>query len=65
MALLGQQDTLGEHAGIREALVGGRADHEWAADRAFRDVLDGLLGGVELRRFTAGHGHPDRRAIRR
>ncbi len=54
VALLGQQDTLDEHASIREALVGGRADHEWAADKAFRDVLDGLLGGVELRRFAAG-----------
>jgi S1-C subfamily serine protease len=29
-----------------EALVGRRADHEWAADGAFRAVLDGLLGGV-------------------
>jgi ABC transport system ATP-binding/permease protein len=58
VALLGQQDTLGEHVTIREALVGGRADHEWAADRAFRDVLDGLLGGVELRRFAAGMDTP-------
>jgi ATP-binding cassette subfamily F protein uup len=34
--------------------VGGRADHEWAADARFRGVLDGLLGGVEMRRFPAG-----------
>ena len=27
-------------------LVGDRAEHEWAGDSAFRDVLDGLLGGV-------------------
>jgi ATP-binding cassette subfamily F protein uup len=58
VALLGQQDMLGEHASIREALVEGRADHEWAADRAFRDVLDGLLGGVELRRFATGMDTP-------
>ncbi len=58
VALLGQRDALDEHASIREALVGGRADHEWAADRAFRDVLDGLLGGVELRRFAAGMDTP-------
>ncbi len=58
VALLGQQDTLSEHASIREALVGGRADHEWAADRAFRDVLDGLLGGVGLKRFAAGMDTP-------
>jgi ABC transport system ATP-binding/permease protein len=58
VALLGQHDALGEHATIREALVGPRADHEWAADRAFRDVLDGLLGGVELRRFAVGMDTP-------
>jgi ABC transport system ATP-binding/permease protein len=54
VALLGQHDDLDEFATIREALVGGRVDHEWAADRAFRSVLDGLLGGVTLRRFGVG-----------
>ncbi|MGC2372240.1 MAG: ABC-F family ATP-binding cassette domain-containing protein [Solirubrobacteraceae bacterium] len=54
VALLGQHDELDEHATIREALVGSRVDHEWAADRAFRSVLDGLVGGVTLERFAAG-----------
>jgi ATP-binding cassette subfamily F protein uup len=54
LALLGQGDELDSRRTIREELVGGRADHEWAADPAFRAVLDGLLGGVELRRFPAG-----------
>jgi ABC transport system ATP-binding/permease protein len=54
IALLGQRDELDEHPTIRQALVAGRADHEWAADSAFRSVLDGLLGGVELRRFSDG-----------
>jgi ATP-binding cassette subfamily F protein uup len=58
VALLGQHDQLDRHATIREALVGARADHEWAAYRAFRDVLDGLLGGVELKRFPAGIDTP-------
>jgi len=53
-ALLGQGDELDERRTIREELVGARADHEWAADGAFRAVLDGLLGGVEMRRFPAG-----------
>jgi ATP-binding cassette subfamily F protein uup len=52
--LLGQRDELDERATIREELVGGRADHEWAADATFRSVLDGLLGGVGLTRFFAG-----------
>jgi ATP-binding cassette subfamily F protein uup len=57
-ALVGQRDDLGERGSIREALVGARADHEWAGDAAFRDVLDGLLGGVELRLFAAGIDTP-------
>jgi ATP-binding cassette subfamily F protein uup len=58
VALLGQRDELSEHQGIRDALVGRRADHEWAGERSFRSVLDGLLGGVALRRFPAGMDTP-------
>jgi ATP-binding cassette subfamily F protein uup len=53
-ALLAQDDELRGYASVREALVGNRAQHEWAGDAAFRAVLDGLLGGVELGRFPAG-----------
>jgi ATP-binding cassette subfamily F protein uup len=58
VALLGQRDELDEARTIREVLVGGRADHEWAGDSAFRDVLDGLMGGVELRLFASGIDTP-------
>ena len=54
VALLAQGDELREDATIREELVGERADHEWAGDRGFREVLGGLLGGVELSRFHDG-----------
>jgi ATP-binding cassette subfamily F protein uup len=54
VAMLGQGDDLDEHRTIREELVGGRADHEWMADAAYRSVLDGLLGGVEISRFPQG-----------
>jgi ATP-binding cassette subfamily F protein uup len=53
-ALLAQGDELGGYATVREALIGDRARHEWAGNAAFRAVLDGLLGGVELDRFPAG-----------
>ncbi len=53
-ALLGQGDELDDARTIREELVGGRADHEWAGDAVFRGVLDGLLGGVSLARFPDG-----------
>src|SRR6185295_8017442 len=57
-ALLDQGDELASTRTIREELVGGRADHEWAGDSAFRAVLDGLLGGVEMRRFPGGLDSP-------
>jgi ATP-binding cassette subfamily F protein uup len=58
LGMLGQGDELDPALTIREELVGDRADHEWMADKAFRDVLDGLLGGVGLRRFAAGIDTP-------
>jgi ABC transport system ATP-binding/permease protein len=58
LGLLGQGDSLRDDATVREELVGGRADHEWRADPAFRDVLAGLLGGVELRRLPSGLDSP-------
>ena len=57
-ALLGQHDDLDDRGTIRSELVGGRADHEWAGDAAFRGVLDGLLGGVALDRFAHGLDTP-------
>ena len=58
VALLAQGDDLDAAGTIRSELVGDRADHEWAGDPAFRAVLDGLLGGVELRRFPQGIDTP-------
>jgi ABC transport system ATP-binding/permease protein len=58
IGLLGQSDELAGDRTIRQEVVGGRADHEWAGDTAFRAVLDGLLGGVGLSRFAAGIDTP-------
>jgi ABC transport system ATP-binding/permease protein len=57
-AMLGQHDELPRDRTIREVLVGIRHEHEWAGDSAFRDVLDGLLGGVEMRLFANGIDTP-------
>src|SRR5690349_9994200 len=54
LSVLGQGDDLDSTRTVRDELVGGRADHEWAADARFREVLEGLLGGVEMRRFPRG-----------
>ncbi|MDP2710506.1 MAG: ABC-F family ATP-binding cassette domain-containing protein [Solirubrobacteraceae bacterium] len=58
LALLHQGDELDGFDTIRDALVGRRADHEWAADAAFRAVLHGLLGGVGLDGFPDGIDTP-------
>jgi ATP-binding cassette subfamily F protein uup len=58
MALIAQGDDLDGDKTIRQELVGGRADHEWAGDSVFRGVLDGLLGGVEMTRFPKGLDTP-------
>lgn len=52
--LLDQRDALEPHATVRQELVGDRADHEWAASGTFRELLDELLGGVEIARFPQG-----------
>jgi ABC transport system ATP-binding/permease protein len=57
-ALVGQRVDLDPRLTVRDELVGTRADHEWARDAAFRSVLEGLLGGVELARLAAGLDTP-------
>src|SRR5699024_7048373 len=54
MAVIGQADELDGEKTIRDELIQGRADHEWAGDARFRSVLDGLLGGVGMARFPQG-----------
>ena len=63
-ALLGQHDDLDDRGTIRSELVGGRADHEWAGDAAFRGVLDGLLVylaafGAAVAAFVHGYEEPE------
>ena len=54
VGLLTQDDELQGQSTIRDVVIQGRADHEWAGDRRIRDVLDGLLGGVAVTRFPHG-----------
>jgi ATP-binding cassette subfamily F protein uup len=54
IGMLTQGDELDGRQTVSEALVGGRPEHEWAADGALRSILDGLLGGVGMSRFAAG-----------
>jgi ABC transport system ATP-binding/permease protein len=54
VGLLGQLDTLDPAKTIRQEVIGGLADHEWAGDRRIREVLDGTIGGVAISRFPDG-----------
>ncbi|HET7303472.1 MAG TPA: ABC-F family ATP-binding cassette domain-containing protein [Segeticoccus sp.] len=49
VGLLAQEDTLEPTATVREVVLGDLAEHEWAGDARVRDVLDGLLGGLDAR----------------
>ena len=47
VGVLTQDDSLDPEATVREAVLGGRAEHVWAGDARIRDVLTGLLGGID------------------
>jgi ATP-binding cassette subfamily F protein uup len=64
IAALGQGDDLDDAGTIRSELVGGRADHEWAADARLRSVLEGLVGfATDLDAPIAGLSGGERRRI--
>ncbi|MEI5676535.1 MULTISPECIES: ABC-F family ATP-binding cassette domain-containing protein [unclassified Nocardioides] len=58
---LHQGDELVDTHTVREAVLGGRADHEWAADSRTREVVEVLLAGVALDRPVLGLSGGERR----
>jgi ABC transport system ATP-binding/permease protein len=47
IGMLTQVDTLDPGATVRTAVLGTLPEHVWAGDARIRDVLEGLLGGIE------------------
>src|SRR3954466_3412726 len=47
IGMLAQEDALDPRGTIREAVLGALPEHLWAGDPRIRDVLTGLLGGIE------------------
>ncbi len=48
VGVLDQQDDAREGVSVRMRVVGDRPDHEWASDARIRDVMAGLLSGIDL-----------------
>jgi ABC transport system ATP-binding/permease protein len=47
VGMLTQVDTLDPEATVRTAVLGDLPEHVWAGDPRIRDILDGLLGGID------------------
>jgi len=47
IAMLTQVDTLDPEATVRTAVLGDLPEHVWAGDPRIRDILGGLLGGID------------------
>jgi ATP-binding cassette subfamily F protein uup len=63
LGFLTQGDELDAAVTVRQVVLGDRADHEWAADPATREVVEVLLAGVDLdRRVSALSGGERRRS---
>ena len=58
---LDQRDELDDTHTVREVVLGGKADHEWAADSTTREVVEVLLAGVALDRPVHGLSGGERR----
>ncbi|MCV7279309.1 ABC-F family ATP-binding cassette domain-containing protein [Mycolicibacterium flavescens] len=60
---LRQSDDFGAEQTVREVIVGGRADHVWAAEPETRDVVSHLLAGVDLDRSIGALSGGERRRV--
>src|SRR5688500_5420385 len=58
---LHQGDELVDSHTVREVVLGGRSDHEWAADQQLREIVEVLLAGVALDRAVLGLSGGERR----
>jgi ABC transport system ATP-binding/permease protein len=61
LGFLAQHDELAAGSTVRDAVLQGRADHEWAADPLTREVVEVLLSGVALDRTVDGLSGGERR----
>src|SRR3954452_25230438 len=61
LGYLDQRDLLDDTHTVREVVLAGKADHEWAADATTREVVEVLLDGIALDREVHGFSGGERR----
>jgi ABC transport system ATP-binding/permease protein len=61
VGFLHQRDQLVDSHTVREAVLAGRDDHEWAADPRTREIVEVLLAGISLDRVVDGLSGGERR----
>ncbi|HMY08597.1 MAG TPA: ABC-F family ATP-binding cassette domain-containing protein [Marmoricola sp.] len=61
IGFLDQSDLLDESHSVRDVVLAGRADHEWASDPTAREVVSVLLDGLVLDRMIEGLSGGERR----
>jgi ATP-binding cassette subfamily F protein uup len=61
LGFLTQGDDLDGTQSVRTAVLGDRAEHEWAADPVTREIVEVLLAGVPLDRLVDGLSGGERR----
>ncbi|MGH3353877.1 MAG: ABC-F family ATP-binding cassette domain-containing protein [Nocardioides sp.] len=61
VGFLHQGDQLIDTHTVREAVLGGRSDHEWAGVSALREIVEQLLAGIDLDRPVVGLSGGERR----
>ncbi|HEV7932005.1 MAG TPA: ABC-F family ATP-binding cassette domain-containing protein [Actinomadura sp.] len=63
LGYLGQRDRFPEGATVRDMVLGDRPEHEWAGDIRIREVLTGLLDGLDLDASPATMSGGERRRV--
>ncbi|MDQ6523551.1 ABC-F family ATP-binding cassette domain-containing protein [Nocardioides sp. LHD-245] len=61
VGVLAQHDDFDDSHTVREVVLQGKADHEWASDARLREIVDVLLAGVDLDRAVHGLSGGERR----
>ncbi|QWT17205.1 ATP-binding cassette domain-containing protein [Collinsella sp. zg1085] len=63
VGLLSQRDQFEPELSVQEAVVGNLPAYEWASDARVRDILDGLLGNLDLHATISSLSGGQRRRV--